>query len=135
MFFRKFAIRSAQLVGSGPAFLAAVLITVLWLGAGPYYHYSDAWQLVINTATSVATFMIVFLIQNTQNRDTAVIQLKLDELIRAVKHARTELVQMEGLTDEELENLREEFRIVRERATMSLERLDARKNLPPKETA
>jgi low affinity Fe/Cu permease len=127
MFFRKFALKAAQGVGSGPAFLGAVAITALWLAAGPYFHFSDAWQLVINTATSVATFLIVFLIQNTQNRDTAVIQLKLDELIRAVKHARTELVQMEGLTDEELDSLREEFRSVRERAATQLDQIEESK--------
>jgi low affinity Fe/Cu permease len=93
MFFRKLALKSAQAVGSAPAFLLAVVVTLAWIATGPYFHYSDTWQLVINTATSVATFLIVFLIQNTQNRDTAVIQLKLDELIRAVTQARTELVQ------------------------------------------
>jgi low affinity Fe/Cu permease len=109
MFFRKLALKSAQAVGSAPAFLLAVVVTLAWIATGPYFHYSDTWQLVINTATSVATFLIVFLIQNTQNRDTAVIQLKLDELIRAVTQARTELVQMEGLSDEQLDDLREEF--------------------------
>ena len=79
---------------------------------------------MINTATSVATFLIVFLIQNTQNRDTAVIQLKLDELIRAVTQARTELVQMEGLSDEELDDLREEFRILRERTSARLAQIE-----------
>ena len=121
MLFRKFALKAAQVVGSGPAFVIAGILTVLWLGSGPYFHFSNTWQLVINTITSVATFLIVFLIQNTQNRDTAVIQLKLDELIRAVKRARTELIQMEGLPDEELENLREEFRNVREQATSGRE--------------
>jgi low affinity Fe/Cu permease len=125
MIFRKFALAAAQVAGSGPAFMLGVLVTILWLASGPYFHFSDTWQLVINTTTSVATFLIVFLIQNTQNRDTAVIQLKLDELIRAVKHARTELVQMEGLTDAELETLRDEFRVLRERATTSLEQIEA----------
>jgi len=118
MFFRKLALKASQVVGSGPTFLAAVVITVLWLATGPYFHFSNTWQLVINTATSVATFLIVFLIQNTQNRDTAVIQMKLDELIRAIKTARTELVQMEGLSDEQLENLHDEFRTVREQASI-----------------
>jgi low affinity Fe/Cu permease len=124
MFFRKLALKSAQVVGSAPAFLLAVVVTLIWIGTGPYFHYSDTWQLVINTATSVATFLIVFLIQNTQNRDTAVIQLKLDELIRAVTQARTELVQMEGLSDEELDHLRDEFRILRERASARLEQIE-----------
>src|SRR5580692_4904357 len=125
MFFRKLALKSAQVVGSAPAFLLAVVVTLIWIATGPYFHYSDTWQLVINTATSVATFLVVFLIQNTQNRDTAVIQLKLDELIRAVTQARTELVQMEGLSDEELDQLREEFRVLRERASTRLEEIEA----------
>jgi low affinity Fe/Cu permease len=125
MFFRKLACKAAQAVGSAAAFLMALTATVLWVASGPYFHYSDTWQLVINTATSVATFLIVFLIQNTQNRDTAVIQLKLDELIRAVKQARTELVQMEGLSDEELDSLREEFRVLREQASSKLELIEA----------
>jgi low affinity Fe/Cu permease len=124
MFFRKLALKSAQAVGSAPAFLGALIVTLIWIATGPYFHYSDTWQLVINTATSVATFLIVFLIQNTQNRDTAVIQLKLDELIRAVTQARTELVQMEGLSDEELDDLREEFRILRERTAARLAQIE-----------
>src|SRR5207302_2139635 len=124
MLFRKIAIKAAQAAGSGPAFLMAVLVTVAWLASGPYFHFSDTWQLVINTATSVATFLIVFLIQNTQNRDMAVMQLKLDELIRAVKHARTELVQMEDLSDEELGALQEEFRLLREQASSKLELIE-----------
>jgi low affinity Fe/Cu permease len=123
--FRQLAMKAAQVVGSGPAFLLAMVVTVAWMTTGPYFHYSNTWQLVINTVTSVATFLIVFLIQNTQNRDTAVIQLKLDELIRAVKQARTELVQMEGLTDEQLETLRDEFRTLRERATTTRDSLNA----------
>jgi len=100
--FRQLALNAAVVVGSAAAFVVAVLSTLIWAATGPYFHYSDTWQLVINTSTSVATFLIVFLIQNTQNRDTTVIQLKLDELIRAVKQARTELVQMEALSDKEL---------------------------------
>ncbi len=123
--FRKLALGAAQAVGSAPAFILAIFFTAAWICTGPYFHYSDTWQLVINTATSVATFLIVFLIQNTQNRDTAVIQLKLDELIRAVTQARTELVQMEALSDEELDHLREEFRTLRERASTRLEEIEA----------
>ncbi len=134
MFFRKLALKAAQAVGSAPAFLLAVIATVVWIATGPYFHYSDTWQLVINTATSVATFLIVFLIQNTQNRDTAVIQLKLDELIRAVTQARTELVQMEGLTDEELDQLREEFRVLRERASTRLDQIEASRSKRIKST-
>jgi low affinity Fe/Cu permease len=92
---------------------------------GGYFHYSDTWQLVINTGTSIGTFLIVFLIQNTQNRDAKVMHLKLDELIRAVTSARTELVQMEELTDAELDVLQKEFQFHRDRAASTLERIAA----------
>ena len=121
--FRQFARRAADAVGSPSAFLLGVVATLAWAGSGPYFRYSDTWQLVINTVTSVGTFLIVFLIQNTQNRDAKVMQLKLDELIRAVKPARTELVQMESLTDSELEGLQREFQSWRDEATSSLNRL------------
>ena len=96
--FRRFARLAADGVGSPAAFLLGVFMTVVWAASGSYFHYSDTWQLIINTGTSIGTFLIVFLIQNTQNREAKVMQLKLDELIRAVKLARTELVQMEALT-------------------------------------
>jgi low affinity Fe/Cu permease len=117
--FRKVAQQTAGVVGSGPAFTLAVMSVLIWAAMGPRYHYSDTWQLVINTGTSVATFLIVFLIQNTQNRDAKVMQLKLDELIRAVQSARTELVQMESLTDEELEKVRLGFQQLLEKRTPS----------------
>jgi len=125
--FRKFARISADLVGSAGAFLASLLITIIWALTGPYFHYSDTWQLVINTGTSVATFLVVFLIQNTQNRDARVMQLKLDELIRAIQPARTELVQMEGLNDEQLIELQKEFESHRDRAIMDLEKIQSRR--------
>jgi low affinity Fe/Cu permease len=108
--FRKFAHRSAQAVGSPWAFFLAVASIVVWGVVGPRFHYSDTWQLVINTATSLSTFLVVFLIQNTQNRDAKVVQMKLDELIRAVQPARTALMQMEDLSDAELDNLHGEFK-------------------------
>ena len=122
--FQKLAYRVAAGVGSPLAFLAALLLTVAWAASGPHFHYSDTWQLVINTGTSIGTFLIVFLIQATQNRDAKVMHLKLDELIRALHQARTELVQMEGLTDTELENLQKEFQTIRDRAANDLERLE-----------
>jgi low affinity Fe/Cu permease len=125
--FRRFARVSADMVGSAGAFLASLFITLLWAATGPYFHYSDTWQLVINTGTSVATFLVVFLIQNTQNRDARVMQLKLDELIRAIQPARTELVQMEGLTDEQLIELQKEFESHRDRAISDLEKLQSRR--------
>jgi low affinity Fe/Cu permease len=107
--FRRFAQAASEAVGSAGAFLSAVVVVAIWTAFGPAMHYSDAWQLVINTATTIATFLMVFVIQYTQNRDTRVIQLKLDELIRALRAARTELVNLESLSDEDLERLRGEF--------------------------
>ena len=123
--FRRFAKAAADAVGSPAAFLLGVFVTLFWAMTGPYFHYSDTWQLVINTGTSIGTFLIVFLIQNTQNRDAKVMQLKLDELIRAVQAARTELVQMEDLTDEDLDALQKEFQLHRDQAASNLERIAA----------
>ena len=103
-------------VGSSWAFAAAVLCTLIWAASGPLFHYSDTWQLVINTSTTIATFLIVFLIQHTQNREARVMQLKLDELIRAVRRARMRLISMEDLTDEELQELQREFQEMQARA-------------------
>jgi len=127
--FRQFARMAADAVGSPAAFLLGVIVTVAWAGSGPFFHYSDTWQLVINSLTSVGTFLIVFLIQNTQNRDAKVMHLKLDELIRAAKRARTELVQMESLTDAELDDLQKEFQNWRDEAASTLERLAKSKDL------
>jgi len=114
--FRVFAQHSAAMLGSAWAFTAAVLVIFVWLLTGPMFHFSDTWQLIINTATTVITFLMVFLIQNTQNRDSKAIQLKLDELIRAVKGARNQLVDLEDLSDEELKKLEKQFQSMRKRA-------------------
>jgi low affinity Fe/Cu permease len=114
--FRVFAHRCSAMLGSAWAFSAAVLVILLWLVTGPVFHFSDTWQLIINTATTVVTFLMVFLIQNTQNRDAKAMHLKLDELIRAIKNARNELVDLEDLSDEELKKLEEQFRRTRRRA-------------------
>jgi low affinity Fe/Cu permease len=116
--FRAFAHRSAELVGSPAVFLAGVLIVLVWGITGPIFHYSDTWQLVINTGTTIITFLMVFLIQNTQNRDAKAMHLKLDELIRAVGAARTGLVHLEDLSDDDLQTLETEFKTLHE----SLER-------------
>jgi low affinity Fe/Cu permease len=108
-FFRKFAHRTSSSVGSPWAFMLAVIVILVWAVTGPIFHFSDTWQLVINTSTTIVTFLMVFLIQNTQNRDAIAIHLKLDELIRAMKGARNKLVDLEELSDEELETLRQEF--------------------------
>lgn len=114
--FAEFARWSSAAVGSAGAFAAAILGCLLWAALGPYYRFSDAWQLVINTVTNLVTFVMVFLIQYSQNRDSMAIQLKLDELLRAVEGARTGMVELERLSDSELQHLREEFARLGERA-------------------
>lgn len=111
--FRKFAQTTSQAVGSSWAFLLATLVIVIWAATGPLFHYSDTWQLVINTGTTIITFLMVFLIQNTQNRDAKAIHLKLDELIRGVDGARTHLVDLEAFSDEELDRLQQQFKRIR----------------------
>jgi len=111
--FRVFARRSSVMLGSAWAFGGAVLVILVWLITGPAFHFSDTWQLIINTATTVVTFLMVFLIQNTQNRDAKAMHLKLDELIRAIKGARNRLVDLEGLSDEELSKLEKQFQRLR----------------------
>jgi len=114
--FRVFARHSAIALGSAWAFAGAVLVILVWILTGPMFHFSDTWQLVINTATTIVTFLMVFLIQNTQNRDAKAVHLKLDELIRALKDARNELVDLENLSDEELKKLEKQFQRMRKRA-------------------
>jgi low affinity Fe/Cu permease len=103
--FRAIAHATAEKTGSASAFLIALLFVVGWLMTGPYFRYSDSWQLVINTGTTIVTFLMVFLIQNTQNRDTREIHLKLDELIRSHEPARNLFMNLEHLSDEELDDL------------------------------
>ncbi|TAK06012.1 MAG: low affinity iron permease family protein [Candidatus Manganitrophaceae bacterium] len=108
-FFRKFAHQIAEAVGSPGAFLSAVAIIIVWAFSGPVFHFSDTWQLIINTGTTIITFLMVFLIQNTQNRDSRAVHLKLDELIRSVQGARNWMIDLEDLSDEEIEAFRKEF--------------------------
>jgi low affinity Fe/Cu permease len=114
--FRKMASSAAAAVGSKWAFLLSILIVLTWALTGPIFHFSDTWQLVINTGTTIVTFLMVFLIQNTQNRDAKAIHLKLDELIRGVKGARTHLVNLEEFSDEDLEKLQKQFAHLQTRA-------------------
>src|SRR5213082_2035817 len=114
--FRVFARRSSATLGSAWAFAAAILIIIVWGATGPTFHFSDTWQLIINTGTTIVTFLMVFLIQNTQNRDAKAVHLKLDEIIRALKGARNELVDLEKLSDEDLAALEKQFERVRQRA-------------------
>jgi low affinity Fe/Cu permease len=108
-YFRKFANYISMITGSAWAFITAVAVIAIWAISGPIFGFSDTWQLVINTSTTIVTFLMVFLIQNTQNRDAKAIHLKLDELIRAIGKARTELVDLEDLSEDELEKLQCEF--------------------------
>jgi low affinity Fe/Cu permease len=113
--FRRFAEKTAFAVGTPWAFVLAVSIVMAWAATGPLFGYSNTWQLVINTGTTIVTFLIVFLIQNTQNRETRIVRLKLDELLRGVEGARTGFVSLDSMTDEELEDIKSEFERLKER--------------------
>lgn len=115
--FRVIARKSSNVLGSAWAFAVAVLIIIVWGLTGPVFGYSDTWQLIINTGTTIVTFLMVFLIQNTQNRDAKAVHLKLDELIRALGGARNNLVDLEKLSDEELKKLEGEFKRLSEKAS------------------
>ena len=114
--FRKFSIAAASALGSPWLFVVNVLLIVIWLVSGPFYRFSDTWQLLVNTATTVFTYLAVFLIQNTQNRDAKAMHIKLDELISSVAGARNSLVDLEDLSDEEIAKLREQFKKLQRRA-------------------
>jgi low affinity Fe/Cu permease len=118
--FRRIADVTGAVVGSSWAFTANVALTALWLLLGPVFQFSDTWQLTMNTAASQVTFLIAFLLQNTQNRDTRALQLKLDELIRSTAGARPQLIQLEELDDDQLEALKQEFERVRERRSRAI---------------
>lgn len=111
--FRKFAARISKIVGTGWSFIIAATIIIVWAISGPIFNYSDTWQLIINTGTTIITFLMVFLIQNTQNRDAKAIHLKLDELIHGLRGPHTGFVDLENLSDEELEELEKTFRKLR----------------------
>ncbi len=108
--FRKFSHQTATLLGKPWAFIVAILIVLGWACVGPLYYFSDTWQLIINTGTTVITFLMVFIIQNTQNRDAKTIHLKLDELIRANAQARNRIIDLEDVADDEIKKLQDEFR-------------------------
>jgi low affinity Fe/Cu permease len=112
--FGHLATKVAGWVGSPIAFVLAILVVVMWGATGPRFHYSDTWQLVINTGTTIVTFLMVFLIQNTQNRDARAIHLKLDEVIRAMRGAHNEMIDIEKLSDQELGELSAQYERIRE---------------------
>jgi low affinity Fe/Cu permease len=105
LWFSRFASETAQVVGHPYMFLLAVVVLVIWATSGPFFHFSDTWQLIINTGTTIVTFLVVFLIQNTQNRDAKALHLKLDELIRSHHPANDDLIDIQKLSDEELDEL------------------------------
>jgi low affinity Fe/Cu permease len=111
--FQTFATKVSVLVGTKWGFILALAVIVGWAILGPYFHYSDTWQLVVNTATTIVTFLMVFLIQNTQNRDAKAIHLKLDEVIRSMRRASNEMIDIEKLSDEELKELSGQFENIR----------------------
>ena len=113
--FRRWSVAAANALGSPWMFIGNVFLILVWLGAGPVFGFSDTWQLVVNTATTVITYLAIFLVQNTQNRDAKAIHLKLDELITSVQGARNRLVAIEGLSDEELETMGKQFQELRTR--------------------
>lgn len=117
--FQRTANKISVWAGSAAVFLGAILVVLVWASTGSFFDYSDTWQLVINTGTTIVTFLMVFLIQNTQNRDTKAIQLKLDELIHSNKKARDSFVGLEDLTDEELMELDLEFKRLNEKAEVT----------------
>jgi low affinity Fe/Cu permease len=103
----------ADILGTPAAFFIALALILIWAMTGPLFHFSDTWQLLVNTGTTIATFLIVFLIQNTQNRDARALHLKLDEVIHSMRKARNNLIDLENCTDEELDSLQREFQKVR----------------------
>jgi low affinity Fe/Cu permease len=112
--FAHFSARASHLVGTSWMFLLALAGIIVWGATGPLFHFSDTWQLIVNTATTIVTFLMVFLIQNTQNRDARAIHLKLDEIIRSIHHAHNEMIDIEKLSDDELEGLAKQYERIRE---------------------
>ncbi|MGY3174065.1 low affinity Fe/Cu permease [Pseudomonas sp. TE12234] len=121
MKFAKIAQKLALWAGSPRTFLGAIILIFLWGLSGPIFHFNDTWQLIINTSTTIITFLMVFLIQNTQNRDTDILHLKVDELLRVTKEAQNAMLGLEALDLKELEALRKQYRQLGEGETISLD--------------
>lgn len=131
--FRKISDKISHWVGTPYAFVLAVLGIVIWALLGPIFQYSDTWQLVINTATTIITFLMVFLIQNTQNRDARAIHLKLDELIRATHGARNDLIDLEEMSDEKLEQVHRDFKASHARIKEVIQKIEKQKEFRSKD--
>jgi len=129
--FRRFAAGAATVTGSPGAFLIAVLVILTWGITGPLFNFSDGWQLTINTGTTIVTFLMVFLIQATQNRDAEATQVKLDEIIRSIEGAHTALLDLEELEEEELDTIRLRYEQLAERARIELRRGRSDTGVPP----
>jgi low affinity Fe/Cu permease len=127
--FAKFSAKSSHYLGSRWAFICAIAVILVWAISGPIFHYSDTWQLVINTGTTIVTFLMVFLIQNTQNRDARAIHLKLNELIHAIDKARNNMIDVENLSDLELDELARTYEKIRSSAE---ERQQKKRKLAPR---
>jgi len=125
--FTQFAKAASRAAGRPVTFIIAVVIILAWALTGPVFDYSDTWQLVINTGTTIITFLMVFLIQNTQNRDAEAVQIKLDELIRAVGRAQNELIDLEEMDDEDLASIREDYLKLAKKARSNLRKLEKEK--------
>ena len=129
--YSRFAKAASHFCGRPKVFVLAVLVIVAWIITGPIFHFSDTWQLVINTGTTIVTFLMVFLIQNTQNRDTEAIQVKLDELIRATKGAHNALLDLEELEEDTLESFRQRYQALASAARVELSQGRRRCLTPP----
>jgi low affinity Fe/Cu permease len=116
--------------GSARTFYAAVGLIILWSLSGPYFHYDDTWQLIINTSTTIITFLMVFLIQNTQNRDNDILHIKIDELLRATKDAQNAVLSLDGLDRKQLEKLRKEYKTMGDSETITVTTLTTESEQP-----
>jgi low affinity Fe/Cu permease len=132
--FARMAQKSAKITGSSAAFLAVCVLTLVWLGSGPLFRFSDTWQLVINTVSNIVAMLMLFLIQNTQNRESAALQLKVDELLRAVRGAQNAFINLEELTEEDLVRIKERYAKLaenaREKSSVAMGPLSAPGELP-----
>ena len=129
--FGHFAASASSCLGSRWAFATAIAVILVWAIAGPIYHYSDTWQLLINTGTTIVTFLMVFLIQNTQNRDARAINLKLDELIHSISTAKNQMINIEHLSDEDLDLIAEKYKLIQSEPDAPPQTEDAKETTAP----